>query len=279
MAAQPAADRRSRRRARLPDGHLDDSGARVPARRDVPICAGLAARRECDSRRIDGRHRAQGMAQPSTSRSRAWLTGRSIATALREPTQVHVISSKNRNNNEEVVMTGLIVVESMFGNTKKVAELIAATLSERMPVQVVEAAAAPDDDAGRGHIPGRWWADARLRDVARQHARGRRRQGCYRSFDGRHPGLAGVGRGNCAEAPGHRLRHTSAQEVRAGSRQRVRLRGGWRSSAALSSRRRSRSMSTTSRARLSDGEEQRAVEYAHLLVRDLERRGLLPDAA
>jgi hypothetical protein len=175
-------------------------------------------------------------------------------------------------------MTALIIVESMFGNTKRIAELIAEKLAARMPVDVVEVPKAPlvlPADITFLAVAGPTHAFGMSRESTREaavdegapatSARGIREW--LDMVTDIEPGLPAIAfdtrihkkfvPGSAARAATRRLQRLGCTVVEAPI---------------------SFYVSDTA-GPLLPGEEQRAVEFAEMLVRDLERRGFLSDAA
>lgn len=174
-------------------------------------------------------------------------------------------------------MTALIVVESMFGNTRKIADRIAETLSDRISVDVVNVADAPTvipSDTTLLVVGGPTHAFGMSRSKTRQSAR---EQGAeadaargIREWLAEVEGVSGIPAfafdtrtdqhfvpGRAARGASHRLARLGCLIVEAPVSFHV----------------------TGTEGPLVDGEEERAVEFAQMLLRDLERRHLLPGVA
>jgi len=175
-------------------------------------------------------------------------------------------------------MTALIVVESMFGNTKKVAELIGSALSKRLPVEIVDVDEAPktlSDEVTLLAVGGPTHAFGMSRDGTREAAVEKGATGAstagirdwlesVRGITPRLPAIAFDTRVHKKFVPG--------SAGRAASRRLERL-GCTMVEAPISF------YVDDIAGPLVAGEEQRVFDFAEMLLRDLERRGLLPDAA
>lgn len=174
-------------------------------------------------------------------------------------------------------MTALIVVESMFGNTRTIADRIAETLSERMSVHVVDVAGAPraipSDTTllvvgGPTHAFGMSRPNTR-RSAVQQGATAQDATGIREWLD-EIEGASGVPAlafdtrtdhhfvpGRAARGASHRLAKLGCLIVEAPMSFHV----------------------TGTEGPLVEGEEERAAMFAEMLLRDLERRNLLPGVA
>lgn len=174
-------------------------------------------------------------------------------------------------------MTALIVVESMFGNTRRIAERIAATLSERIDVRVVDVAKAPTlvpAETTLLVVGGPTHAFGMSRTSTRQSAL---QQGAdadatrgIRDWLAEVDGASGVPAVAFDTRTDHRF--VPGRAARGASHQLAKL-GCLIVEAPVSFH------VTGTEGPLADGEEERATAFAQMLLRDLERRHLLPGVA
>jgi hypothetical protein len=175
-------------------------------------------------------------------------------------------------------MTALIVVESMFGNTKRVADLIATALSKRIHVEVVDVDEAPmalPDEVTLLAVGGPTHAFGMSRDSTREAAADKGATGgsaagirdWLESVSGIAPRLPAI----AFDTRVHK-KFVPGSAGRAASRRLERL-GCTVIEAPISF------YVADIAGPLVAGEEQRVIDFAEMLLRDLERRGLLPEAA
>lgn len=175
-------------------------------------------------------------------------------------------------------MTALIVVESMFGNTRRIADRIAGVLRQRLPVSVVDVADAPSTIPSEVTLlvvggPTHAFSMSRrsTRDSAREQGSSAAAESGIREWleeldgtIGGIPALAFDTRTDHRFVPGHASRAASRRLARHG---------------CLIIEPPVSFHVTGTEGPLADGEEQRATEFAEMVLRDLDRRGLLPGAA
>lgn len=174
-------------------------------------------------------------------------------------------------------MTALIVVESMFGNTRKIADRLAEALSERISVHVVDVADAPTvlppDTTlllvgGPTHVFG--MSRASTRESAQQQGAAADPARGIREWLGQVDGTSGVPAAAFDTRTDHRF--VPGRAARGASHRLARL-GCLIVEAPLSFH------VTGTGGPLAEGEEERATAFGQRLLRDLERRHLLPGVA